>query len=1494
MKRFIAKRMGIDIGRMPSVSSKSRRILKLRPALLLLAIVPLFAYPLALSDYLNQSTVTASSDQFETNLANNDSEVQIIPNAEIIIVKQVVNDNGGDLVLSDFGLTTDAPTLPVFDAGVVAGTTTTYTSETIYVPPGTYTLEENDVAGYTEGTWSCTVGTVGNSAFDSGEITLAFGEQTVCTIVNDDIEPQLTLVKDLTNDNGGDLVIADFAISIDGGVVTSGVANSVLANTDIEISELALGGYTAGTWECVDANLLSTGLPAAGAATGETFQVSPGSDVTCTIENDDIEPQLTLVKNITNDNGGNLAEADFAISIDGAVVTGGVANPVVANTNIEISELDLGGYTEGTWECIDANLLSTGLPAAGVATGEIFQISPGSDVTCTIENDDIEPQLTLVKNITNDNGGNLAEADFAISIDGVVVTGGVANPVVANTNIEISELDLDGYAEGTWECVDANLLSAGLPLAGAATGEIFQISPGSDVTCTIENDDIEPQLTLVKNIINDNGGNLAEADFAISIDGGVVIGGVANPVLANTDIEISELALGGYTEGAWECLDANLLSTGLPAAGVATGETFQVSPGSDVTCTIENNDIQPQLTLVKDLTNDNGGDLTIADFEISIDGGVVTTGVANPVVANTDIEISELDLDGYTAGTWECVDANLLSTGLPAAGAATGEIFQISPGSDVTCTIENDDLAPQLTLVKNIINDNGGDLTAADFNLSIDGGLVTSGFANIVAANTDIEISELDLGGYTEGTWECIDANLLSTGLPAAGVATGETFQVSPGSDVTCTIENNDIEPQLTLVKDLTNDNGGDLTIADFAISIDGGVVTSGVANPVVANTDIEISELDLGGYTTGTWECVDVNLLSAGLPVAGAATGEIFQLSPGSDVTCTIENNDIEPQLTLVKQVTNDNGGDLTILDFAISIDGGVVASGVANPVVANTDIEISELDLDGYAEGTWECVDANLLSTALPAAGAATGEIFQISPGSDVTCTIENNDIEPQLTLVKDLTNDNGGNLTIADFAISIDGGIVTSGVANPVLANTDIEISELDLDGYTAGTWECVDANLLSAGLPAAGVATGETFQVSPGSDVTCTIENNDIEPQLTLVKDLTNDNGGALTIADFEISIDGGIVASGVANPVLANTDIEISELDLDGYTAGTWECVDANLLSAGLPLAGDATGETFQISPGSDVTCTIENNDIEPQLTLVKDLINDNGGDLTIADFAISIDGGVVTSGVANPVLANTDIEISELDLDGYTAGTWECVDANLLSTGLPAAGAATGEIFQISPGSDVTCTIENNDIAPQLTLVKNITNDNGGDGVVEDFDISIDNTEVISGVANPVQANTDIEISELDLAAYAEGTWECVDATALTSGLPAAGLATGVTIQLKQGADVTCSITNNDLGIDLSIAKSVDDPTPNIGQAITFTLTVVNNGPDVATNAIVSDVVPAGFTYEPGSIAGGTSSVDTDPVGAGLEWTIANMPVGIPVFLTFDAVVNLP
>ena len=50
-------------------------------------------------------------------------------------------------------------------------------------------------------------------------------------------------------------------------------------------------------------------------------------------------------------------------------------------------------------------------------------------------------------------------------------------------------------------------------------------------------------------------------------------------------------------------------------------------------------------------------------------------------------------------------------------------------------------------------------------------------------------------------------------------------------------------------------------------------------------------------------------------------------------------------------------------------------------------------------------------------------------------------------------------------------------------------------------------------------------------------------------------------------------------------------------------------------------------------------------------------------------------------------------------------------------------------------------------------------------------------------------------------------------------------------------------------GSDLALAKSVSDATPNVGDTITFTVTLNDNGPATATNVSVQDLLPAGLTF---------------------------------------------
>jgi uncharacterized repeat protein (TIGR01451 family) len=88
---------------------------------------------------------------------------------------------------------------------------------------------------------------------------------------------------------------------------------------------------------------------------------------------------------------------------------------------------------------------------------------------------------------------------------------------------------------------------------------------------------------------------------------------------------------------------------------------------------------------------------------------------------------------------------------------------------------------------------------------------------------------------------------------------------------------------------------------------------------------------------------------------------------------------------------------------------------------------------------------------------------------------------------------------------------------------------------------------------------------------------------------------------------------------------------------------------------------------------------------------------------------------------------------------------------------------------------------------------------------------------------------------------------------------------------------------------DLSLTKAVNNATPNMGKTVTFRITVANAGPDSATGVDVEDVLPDGYSYVAGSIAGGDSRSDASaPI---MTWTINNLASGTSVDLTFRAVV---
>lgn len=100
------------------------------------------------------------------------------------------------------------------------------------------------------------------------------------------------------------------------------------------------------------------------------------------------------------------------------------------------------------------------------------------------------------------------------------------------------------------------------------------------------------------------------------------------------------------------------------------------------------------------------------------------------------------------------------------------------------------------------------------------------------------------------------------------------------------------------------------------------------------------------------------------------------------------------------------------------------------------------------------------------------------------------------------------------------------------------------------------------------------------------------------------------------------------------------------------------------------------------------------------------------------------------------------------------------------------------------------------------------------------------------------------------------------------------------------GEDDQSSVTVAPDAADLSLSKSVNDATPQIGQNVAFTVTLNNAGPASATNVEVTDVIPTGMTF-----VSATASQGSYAAGSGV-WTVGTVGFGNSATLTITATVN--
>ncbi|WP_319503651.1 Ig-like domain-containing protein [uncultured Draconibacterium sp.] len=84
---------------------------------------------------------------------------------------------------------------------------------------------------------------------------------------------------------------------------------------------------------------------------------------------------------------------------------------------------------------------------------------------------------------------------------------------------------------------------------------------------------------------------------------------------------------------------------------------------------------------------------------------------------------------------------------------------------------------------------------------------------------------------------------------------------------------------------------------------------------------------------------------------------------------------------------------------------------------------------------------------------------------------------------------------------------------------------------------------------------------------------------------------------------------------------------------------------------------------------------------------------------------------------------------------------------------------------------------------------------------------------------------------------------------------------------------------------DIVITKTVDNPTPDEGGTVVFTVEVTNNGPAQVTNLVVSDTLPAGLTLVDATPSEGTWN---NP-----DWTVGTLALGETVSIDITATIDV-
>ncbi len=372
-----------------------------------------------------------------------------------------------------------------------------------------------------------------------------------------------------------------------------------------------------------------------------------------------------------------------------------------------------------------------------------------------------------------------------------------------------------------------------------------------------------------------------------------------------------------------------------------------------------------------------------------------------------------------------------------------------------------------------------------------------------------------------------------------------------------------------------------------------------------------------------------------------------------------------------------------------------------------------------------------------------------------------------------------------------------------------------------------------------------------------------------------------------------SVDAGTNGSTVTNTATATGSDQpdnnaANDSASAAFTVQAIDLVVTKIVSDTNPNEGDSLVYTVAVAnSGPDDATTVQLTDLLPAgVTFVSSSTTQG----TYVSGTGIWNVGNVANGAADTLLITATV-------DAGTNGATIVNTANLTASD-------QGDNNPANDADSATITVQGVDLG--LTKVVSNTTPNEGGTVTYTLALTNGGPDAATNVeiTDVLPAGVTFSSSTASLGSYSSGTgvWSIasfpngaietlnisatVDAGTNGSTILNTASVTGIDQADSNPANDSDSASMTVQSVDLVVTKTIDDPAPNEGDTINYTVLVANSGPDAATNVQVTDLLPAGMTFVSSSATQGFY------VSASGSWILANIANGGSETLTITASVD--